>query len=77
MLLMVGLQLAVPIARELYRIDTWASQLRYPFYVQTTDVEWRRARWPVESVPEFVDREEVGETPLPRPVFTAPETPAD
>lgn len=77
MLLMVGLQLAAPIARELYRIDTWASQLRYPFYVQTTDVEWRRAQWPAEDPPERTAREEMGETPLPRPVFTAPEAPTD
>lgn len=77
MLLMVGLQLAAPIAREVYRIDTWESQLRYPFYAQTSHLDWRRAQWPAARAPELTPREELGEAPLPRPVFAAPEAPPD
>lgn len=46
LLIFVLLQLAVPAARELARVDTWRSQMTYPFVPAPLDRHWEHPGWP-------------------------------
>lgn len=65
MLAMMAIQLLGPLVREFRRLETWPSQLVYPFRPEAALGRWERRDWPSASPPPVSTRSEMGEPELP------------